>query len=105
LAPVYEGLWRSTLHRIGKKSDGTPPGRKDFARPLTQIRQLRKRVAHHEPILYWTLRKHHDRMLTLTEWLAPAAAAWCRQLDRFDEVYPAEGIVLTKIADPLGDLG
>jgi hypothetical protein len=55
------------------------------------------RVAHHEPILNWTLRKHHDRMLTLMGWLAPAAAAWRTKLTRLNEVYRAEGIVLPKI--------
>jgi hypothetical protein len=86
-----------SLHRIAKRPDGKRLGRKDFTRPLTPIRKLRNRVAHHEPIISWSLRKHHDRMLELTEWLAPAACAWCRQLDRFDEVYPAEGIVLAHV--------
>jgi hypothetical protein len=94
---VYDDLWRHSLHRIAKRPDGKRLGRKDFTRPLTPIRKLRNRVAHHEPIISWSLRKHHDRMLELTEWLAPAACAWCRQLDRFDEVYPAEGIVLAHV--------
>ena len=38
-------------------------------------------------------------MLRLTEWLSPAAAIWCREIDRFDEVYPAERIVLAKSAE------
>lgn len=95
--PVYEDLWRRTLHRIGQRPDGKHLSRKHFTKPLLPIRMLRNRVAHHEPIIYWSLRKHHDRMLELTEWLAPAAAAWCRRLDRFDEVYPAEGIVLALV--------
>jgi hypothetical protein len=99
LGTVYEDLWRRSLHRIGNRPEGKRLRRKDFAGPLTPIRMLRNRVAHHEPIIHWSLRKHHDRMLELTEWLAPAAAGWCRQLDRFDEVYPAEGIVLAKDAD------
>jgi hypothetical protein len=74
---------------VGNRPDGKRLGRKDFARPLTPIRMLRNRIAHHEPIIDWKLRKHHDRMLELTQWLSPAAAAWCRQIDRFDEVYPA----------------
>jgi hypothetical protein len=93
---VYEDLWRRTLHRIGNRPNGRRLERKHFAGPLTPIRKLRNRVAHHEPIIHWSLRKHHDRMLELTQWLSPAAAAWSRQLDRFDEVYPTEGIVLAE---------
>jgi hypothetical protein len=94
---VYEDLWRRTLHLIANRADGKRLGRKDFTKRLTPIRMLRNRVAHHEPIISWSLRKHHDRMLELTEWLAPAAAAWCRRLDRFDEVYPAGGIGLALV--------
>jgi hypothetical protein len=96
---VYEDLWRRTLHRIAQRPDGKRLGRKHFTKPLTPIRILRNRVAHHEPIIYWSVRKHHDRMTELTEWLAPAAAAWCRKLDRFNEIYPASRIVLEAVAD------
>jgi hypothetical protein len=98
---VYEDLWQSTLHRIGKRPQGKGLVRKDFARPLARVRRLRNRVAHHEPIIMFTdLRARHDRIVEMVEWLAPAAAAWCRQLDRFDEVYPAQGIVLAEtVAD------
>jgi hypothetical protein len=72
---VYDDLWRRTLYRIAQSPDGKRLSRKHFTRPLTPIRILRNRVAHHEPIIYWSLRKHHDRIVELTEWLAPAAAA------------------------------
>jgi hypothetical protein len=90
----YEPLWRSTLHEIASRPDGKSLTRKDFSGPLTPIRILRNRIAHHEPILSWNLRKHHDRMIELTGWLSPAAAAWCREHDRFDKVYPTERIKL-----------
>jgi hypothetical protein len=91
LGKECEALWRATLHKIaaspGKK-------RKDFSGPLTPIRILRNRIAHHEPIIMWNLPKHHDNILKLIESLSPTAAAWCREHDRFDEVYPATGIIL-----------
>jgi hypothetical protein len=98
IGTVYEDLWQHTLHRIGKRPDGKGLVRKDFSRPLARVRVLRNRIAHHEPIIMLTdLRDQHDRMLELSGWLSPAAAAWCRKLDRFDEVYPAEGIVLAPV--------
>ena len=94
LGASYENLWQTDLHRIGRRDDGKGLRRKDLSGPLTQIRLLRNRIAHHEPILAWDLRKHHEGMLRITGWLSPAAAAWCRTLDRFDQVHPAERISL-----------
>jgi Abi-like protein len=97
--PDYEGLWRTTLHRIAAKPDGTGLRRKDFSGPLTPIRTIRNRIAHHEPIIMWDLRKHHKKMVELTRWLSPAAGAWCRENDRFEQVYPAERISLANIPE------
>ena len=94
LSPAYEELWRATLSAIATKADGRRLARKPLTRPLTPIRVLRNRVAHHEPILHWDLRKHHTAMLEITGWLSPAAAAWCASVDRFPGVYPVEGYQL-----------
>jgi hypothetical protein len=94
LGPSYENLWQQHLHRIGRRADGKGLRRKDFSGPLTPIRILRNRIAHHEPILAWNLAQHHDAMIRLTGWLAPGAAVWCFTLDRFAEVCPAERIRL-----------
>jgi hypothetical protein len=91
LAREYEELWRRTLHAIATKQNGANLERKDFARPLTQIRLLRNRVAHHEPILYWRLPHWHREMLTLTSWLSPSVAGWCHSVERFTAVYPKKG--------------
>jgi hypothetical protein len=98
VSPVYEGLWRSTLSAIAAKSDGGRLSRKQLSRPLTPIRLLRNRIAHHEPILHWDLRKHHCAMLEVTRWLSPPAAAWAAGIDRFPEVYPADGYRLIEAA-------
>jgi hypothetical protein len=97
--PHYEGLWRTTLHRIAAKPDGKRLRRKDFSGPLTPIRSIRNRIAHHEPIITWDLPGIHKRMVELTRWLSPAAAAWCRENDRFDQIYPAERILLARIRE------
>lgn len=90
----YETLWQTTLHRIGSRSDGKGLRRKDFSGPLAQIRILRNRIAHHEPIISWDLPKHHNKIIELTGWLSPSAAEWCTAHSRFPEVYPAERITL-----------
>lgn len=94
-SPTYEDLWRSTLKDIARR-EGKALVRKDFSRPLTQIRLLRNRIAHHEPILHWDLRKHHRSLRDLTHWLSEPAFAWSTPLDRFDQVYPPEGVILAR---------
>lgn len=96
LSPVYEDLWRSSLNRIAETEDGKRLPRKSFSRPLTQIRLLRNRTAHHEPILHWNLAKHHGNIVKLTSWLSPAVCQWVASIDRFGEV-TAQGYTL---ADP-----
>jgi hypothetical protein len=94
LGPTYENLWQQHLHRIGRRPDGKGLRRKDFTAPLTPIRILRNRIAHHEPVLAWNLPQHHEAMLRLTGWLSPRAAIWCLALDRFTAVYPPARIDL-----------
>ena len=96
LSPSYEVLWQQTLHGIAHREDGTGLRRKDLSRPLTQIRTLRNRVAHHEPILQWNLTGHYANIVQLTRWLSPAAADWCDSHSRFPEVHPAERITLAE---------
>ena len=100
LSPAYEQLWQTTLHRIAQRENGKGLRRKDFSAPLTPIRTLRNRIAHHEPVLQWNLPKHHANILTLTGWLSPVAAEWTRTTSRFDQVYPAERIVLNPTIAP-----
>lgn len=96
LSPTYETLWQTTLHRIARREDGKGLRRKDLSAPLTPIRVLRNRIAHHEPILHWNLPRHHDAILRVIAWLSPAAADWCIFHSRFRAVYPPEGLRLSR---------
>lgn len=89
----YETVWQQGMHRIADA--GAPRGlkRKSFSGPLTRIRLLRNRIAHHEPILGWDLGKHHERMVEITAWLSPPAATWSREHDRFAQVHRARAVV------------
>lgn len=94
VSPSYESLWRSTMSKIAMKPDGKRLSRKQLSRPLTKIRLLRNRIAHHEPILHWDLLGHHSNIVEITAWLSPAAAHWCKQIDRFAQVFPKSGYTL-----------
>lgn len=83
----HDDLWKRTLHKIARR-DGRFLRRKDFATPLTQVRLLRNRIAHHEPILYWDLPKHHRAIVDMIRWLSPAMDDWRAGLDRFNAVHP-----------------
>lgn len=100
VSPAYEDLWRTTLSAIAAKPDGKRLSRKQLSRPLTPIRLLRNRIAHHEPILHWNIQKHHASMVEITFWLSPAASAWCANIDRYPSIYPVEGYHLEPVPDP-----
>lgn len=57
------------------------------ARLYRDYRKLRNRLAHHEPILYSNLPKHHANIMRLTQWLAPIAADWCEAHSAFAAVF------------------
>ena len=67
-------LWRPALRRAFPHR--TPLTRKQAHRPLNALRQLRNRIAHHEPIFARPLLEDHQRILEVTGWISPAAQAW-----------------------------
>ena len=88
LGKEYENLWQTTLKDIARREDGKGLRRKDFTKSLGAIRTLRNRLAHHETVLHWDLRKHHSNILQMTAWLSPVAADWSRASCRFTSLYP-----------------
>ena len=64
--------------------------------PISRIRKLRNRIAHHEPIIHWNLPKYHEEILKVTRWLSPVAEKWTRHHSRFNDVYPSKRIFLQK---------
>ena len=93
---VYEDQWRKELHKVTQLPEGAHLSRKQFAAPLAPVRELRNRIAHHEPIITWNLPKHYEAIMQLTAWLSPSAADWCRGCSRFKSIYPDDGIALAK---------
>lgn len=78
----YETLWQRALYAIAQREDGKGLRRKDFSGPSRTVRELRNRIAHHEPILHEPLSERYASMLQLTRWLVPAGAQWCEAHSR-----------------------
>lgn len=97
LGGAYEDLWQKHLKTIARRENGKGLQRKELARPLTPIRAMRNRIAHHEPIISWNLPKHYQNIVQLTAWLSPPAAAWTQEHCRFLTVYPETGIQLAEL--------
>lgn len=76
-------LWRTTLYRIFPK--GTR--RKDVYKKLSRIRDLRNRIAHHEPILDHDLCLDHQVIIELLEEVSAEAAKWINHHSRFMQTW------------------
>jgi hypothetical protein len=85
----YENhLWRPLLrHLFGNVS--TPFLRKNAHKVLDDVRLLRNRIAHHEPILHRPLQQEYGLVITAMQWLCSATAAWVLHHSRFNEVFAA----------------
>lgn len=67
--------------------------RSHIAQQLNDVRDLRNRVAHYEPILSLPLAQRYAEITTLTGWLSPTAAAWVSQFSTWPAVYPSVPIL------------
>lgn len=74
LAKRYEPLWRSDLrsvfHSVG------PLTRDKVFLPLDDLRRLRNRIAHHEPILNRNIAADHAAIVDLIRLISPTTADW-----------------------------
>jgi hypothetical protein len=89
LSPKYEThLWRPHLRPLF--ANALPPFiRKDAHKALDEIRFLRNRIAHHEPILQRRLPEEHQLILTVIQWFCSETASWVGHHSRFAAVYAA----------------
>lgn len=81
-------LWRS---KIIKNTFPYMPGRErmrhNLSRHFNQIRKLRNRIFHYEPIWHWQdLAEQHQKILLAIRWIEPQALILCEP-DRFLSVY------------------
>ncbi len=97
LAAHHENdLWRPHL------CHGFPHGPRSLRRrqihgPMHQIRLLRNRIAHHEPLLrrpgsLTNLEEDYSAILELTSWISPVAAEWVRANSRFEQTWASRPV-------------
>lgn len=67
-------LWRPALRRTF--SHRKTLTRRNAHKPLNELRMLRNRIAHHEPIFGQRLRANHQRILQVTGWISPVTQVW-----------------------------
>ena len=73
-------LWRPALR--GAFPFRTPLTRKQAHGPLDDLRKLRNRIAHHEPIFARRLSRDYEIILEVTGWISPATQAWIERCSR-----------------------
>lgn len=77
-------LWRPALR--GVFVHRRPLKRSQSHRPLNELRKLRNRIAHHEPIFTRNLALQHGRLLDVTGWISPATRAWIEHHSRVPSI-------------------
>ena len=89
LSNSYEGiLWPQLLEPVFPHMQRRQRTVKNLHAQLEDIRRLRNRVFHHEPIWHLPdLPERHEEILETIGWISPAMLAATRLLDRFDSVY------------------
>lgn len=77
-----EELWRRHLHRVFPESPGT---RKAVHRSVADMHELRNRCAHMESLLEYDPAVELRKLLSLVEWIEPAARRWIESIERVTE--------------------
>ncbi|MCA1297167.1 Abi family protein [Stappia indica] len=77
-------LWRPALRGAFPHADKV--SRKRVHKPLYNLRILRNRIAHHEPVFMRDLRDDYQSILTIADWIAPRKSRWIAAHSRLPEV-------------------
>ena len=75
----YEELWRFIFSSTAALT------RKDIHNQLNNLRLLRNRIAHHEPIINRHIEDDYTKILSLLTMLSPAVTRWLNQYTRMAE--------------------
>lgn len=84
-------LWRWLRPAFQAKGIQRPA----IAQQLKDVRQLRNRVAHYEPILGLPLAQRYAEVTTITGWLSSDAAGWISRHSMWPQLYPGVPIITT----------
>ena len=91
-------LWGEQLRSMFSR--GVPLRRKQIARRLNDIRNLRNRIAHHEPVIQFDLQRIHSETRELIGWMSLDALDWCDARCRFRKVHPGHQIIMGNLMNP-----
>jgi Abi-like protein len=80
---IYEELWRKRLWRAFPNGNGK---RRQIANLTGAILHFRNRIAHHEPIFFSNLHRHHDRILELAGLIDEDAVLYIGSLSRVEQL-------------------
>lgn len=67
-------LWTPCLHKVFYPNK--PMGRGEFNKRLDDMRSLRNRIAHHEPIFHWPLHQRYKILVGLLAKFDPITTRW-----------------------------
>lgn len=109
IAELNLGFWSSLFSREVHRLWGTlrpafqakGTQRHQIAGQLRDLRILRNRIAHYEPILALPLGQRYASITTLTGWLSPSAAAWIAETSTWPGLYPGVPVL---VPDAEGEL-
>ena len=77
-------LWRPALRKAFPHRDRLT--RPQAHGPLDELRKLRNRIAHHEPIFANDLSMDYERILELSGWITPGTRAWIERHSRAQDL-------------------
>src|SRR5438309_9634692 len=83
---MYDQMWRECTHKaFPNRPKGTRRG--SIAPAIKRLKNLRNRVAHHEPIFHLPLVQEHKDVTEISWWICPVTSAWVARHSRFNDVW------------------
>ena len=86
----HQNLWIPALH---KSFPHAVLERKNIYKHLEHLRNLRNRIAHHEPIFMRNLGKDYEDISIALKWLAPDMAAWIKTHKPIPDLTPISELI------------
>lgn len=74
---VSKNLWNLTLHKIFQ--NGVSVSRSTIHSDLEEIRKLRNKVSHNDPILLNDILSTYTKILTLSQYMCPVTSKWIKR--------------------------
>lgn len=83
-------LWPHILRTAFPRVPNFLRTRNHISAEINDLRDLRNRAFHHEPIWHWRdLEAKHAKIITVIGWINPAMQTYVNAIDRFPQIYTA----------------